>query len=79
MSTDVTFFETTPFSLSPPVTSQVEDHAALTPTPIPIKPPTTQVYSQHQNPPDSSLTLAASSSDPVQNHDLPIALHKGKR
>ena len=88
MSTDVTFFETTPFTLSSHVTSQVEDDdllvytiasPALTPAPIPIKPPITQVYSQHQNPPDSSLTLAASSSDPVQNDDLPIALHKGKR
>ena len=57
VSTDVTLFETTPFSLSSPVTSQGEDDDLLvytiaspapqapTPAPIPIKPPITQVYS----------------------------------
>ena len=88
MSTDVTFFETIPFSLSSPVTSEGDDDdllvytiasLVLTPAPIPVKPPITQVYSRRQNPPNSSLTLAASSSDPVQNDDLPIALRKGKR
>ena len=56
MSTDVTFFENTPFSLSSPVTSQEEDDddllvytiASPTPTPalIPVKPPINQVYSR---------------------------------
>ena len=50
VSTDVTFFETTPFSLSSPVTSQEEDDdllvytiASPAPTlaPIPVKPPIT--------------------------------------
>ena len=92
VSTDVTFFETTPFSSSSPITSQGEGDDLLvytisspvplappapTPTPIPVKPPITQVYSRRQNPPVSSPTPAASSSDPVQNDDLPIALHKG--
>ena len=48
MSTDVTFFETTPFSLSSPVTSQGEDDDLLvytiaspapTPAPVLVKPP----------------------------------------
>ena len=91
--TDVTFFETTPFSFSSPVTSQGEGDDLLvytisslvpltplapTPAPVPIKPPITQVYSQRQNPPISSPTLFASSSHPIQNNDLSIALHKGK-
>ena len=50
-----------------------------TPAPIPIKPPITQVYSRRQNPPDSSLTPDASSSDPIQNDYLSIILRKGKR
>ena len=91
MSTDVTFFETTLFSLSSFVPSQGEDDDLLvytiaspappadTPNPVPVKPPITQVYSQHQNPPVSSPTPAASSSDPVQNNDFPIAFLKGKR
>ena len=54
MSIDVTFFETTPFSLSSPVTSHREDDDLLvytivspapTPAPVPVKPPITQVYS----------------------------------
>ena len=87
VSTNVTFFETTPFSLSSLVTSQGEDEDLLvyniaspapTPAPIPIKPLITQVYSRRQNPPDSGLTPTASSSNPVQNDDLRIALRKGK-
>ena len=90
MSTDVSFFETTPFSLSSPITSQGEDDNLLvytiaspapstpTPAPISVKPPITQVYYRGQNPLDSSLTQAASSSDLVQNNDLPIALRKCK-
>ena len=55
VSIDVTFFETTPFSLSSLVTSQGEDGDLLVHTialpaptlaPIPIKPPITQVYSR---------------------------------
>ena len=93
MSIDVTFFKTTPFSLSSPIPSQGEDDelleyaiASLTPptptpapAPVPIKPPITQVYSRCQNPPVSSPTPATSSSDVVQNYDLLIALHKDKR
>ena len=53
VSTDVTFFETTLFSLSSPVPSQGEDDDLLmytiaspaqptpTPTPVPVKPPIT--------------------------------------
>ena len=87
MSTNVTFFETIPFSLSSPVTSQGEDDdllvytiasSAPTPTPVPVKTPIPQAYSQRQNPPTSSPTSAASSSNPVQNDDLLIALRKGK-
>ena len=90
MSTDITFFKTTPFSLSYPVTSQGEDDGLLvytiasptplapTPAPVPIKPSITQIYSRHQNPLASSPTPVASSSDLVQNDDIPIALRKGK-
>ena len=58
VSTDVTFFENAPFSLSLPITSQGEDDDLLvytvsslaslapTPTPVPIKPPITGVYSR---------------------------------
>ena len=58
VSTDVTFFETTPFSLSSPVTSQGEDDNLLvytiaSPAPqaptlahVRVKPPITQVYSR---------------------------------
>ena len=51
VSTDVAFFDTTPFSLSSTVTSQGEDEDLLvyyvslpvpTPAPIPFKPPITQ-------------------------------------
>ena len=88
MSTDVTFIETTPFSHSSLVTSQGEGDDLLvytisspapTPAPVPIKPPITQVYSRRQNPPISSPTPTASSLDPIQNDDLPIAFRKGKR
>ena len=52
---DVTFFETTPFSLSSTVISQGEDDDLLeytissptpAPVPVPIEPPITQVYSR---------------------------------
>ena len=87
---NVTFFESTPFSLSSTVTSQGEDDDLLvytissptptpTPAPVPIKPLITQVYSQRQNPPVSSPTLATLSLDPIQNDDLPIALRTSKQ
>ena len=91
VSTNVKFFETTPFSLSSSITSQGEDDDLLvytiaspvppapTSAPIPVKPLITQIYSRRQNPPDSSLTSATSSSDAVQNDDLLIALRKSKR
>ena len=61
VSTNVTFFETTPFSLSSPITSQGEGDDLLmyaisspvppapsdpTPTLVSVKPPITQVYSR---------------------------------
>ena len=55
MSIDVTFFESTPFSLSSIVTSQGKDDDLLvytisSPAPtlvsVPVKPPITQVYSR---------------------------------
>ena len=79
VSIDVVLFETTPFSLSSTITSPGEADDLLvyyvslpvpTPTPIPVKPPITQVYSWLQNPPVSSLTLTASSSDPVHSRVL---------
>ena len=88
MSIDVTFFETTLFSLSFTVTSQGEDDDLLvysisSPVPTPtlalVKPPIIHVYSQHQNPPISSPTLATSSSNLVHSDDLMIAFRKGKR
>ena len=88
VSTDIAFFETTPFSLPSTITSPREDDdllvyyaSLLVPTPnlIPIKPLITQAYSQRQNPLVSSPPLAASTSGPVLGDDLPIALHKGKR
>ena len=94
MSIDVTFFETTPFSLSSPVTSQGEDDdllvftiASSTPSASTLAPvlvklairPIAHVYSRRQNPLISSPTLTALSLDPVQNDDLLIDLRKGKR
>ena len=89
MSTDITLFKTTMFSLSSPITSQGEGDDLLvytisspaplappdpTPALVPVKPPITPVYSRRQNPLISSPTPTASSSDPVQNNDLPMAL-----
>ena len=77
VSTDVTFFETAPFSLSLSVPSQGENDDLLVYTiaspapststlaPVLVKPPITQVYSRRQNPPISNSTPAASSSDPI--------------
>ena len=88
VSTNVAFFETTLFSLPSTVTSLWEDDDLLvyyvslpapTPTLILVKPLITHVYSRCQNPPVSSLTLAASTLDPVSSDDISIALRKGKR
>ena len=86
MSIDITFFESTPFSLSSTVTSQGEDDDLLvytisSPTLalVPVKPSITQVYSWRQNPLVSSPTPVALSSNPIHNDDPPIALRKGKR
>ena len=49
------------------------------PIPAPVKPPITQVYTRRQNPPVSSPQPTASTSDPVPDDDLPIALRKGRR
>ena len=74
LSINVTFFETTSFSLSSTVTSQGEDDDLLvytissptpTPAPVPVEPPITWVYSRCQNPPVFSPTPAALSLDPV--------------
>ena len=93
MSTDVAFFETTPFSLPSTVTSQggEEDLLVYTltspiiscePAPVPahtqVKPLITQVYARRQHPLVSGPLSAASTSDPVLSDDLPIALRKGK-
>ena len=76
-STDLTFFETTPFSLSMVVISQGENDDLLvyvvslpapptpTPAPIPVKPPIILRYILGQNPSVSSPTPTASSSDLV--------------
>ena len=88
VSTDVTFFETIPFSLSLSVTSQGEEDDLLvytvslpapTPVPVLVKPPITQLYFRCQNPLVFSPTPATSSLDLVQSDDLPIALRNGKR
>ena len=87
VSTDVAFFETTPFSLPSTVTSPGEDDDLLVyyvslPIPtqylIPMKPLITRVYSRRQNPPVSSPPPAALTLDPVSSDDLPITLRKGK-
>ena len=91
MSTDVAFFETTPFSLSSTVTSQGEEEDLLVYTltspivspehafvPAHVKPSITQVYTWCQHPPVSSPPPVASTSDPVLSYDHSIALRKGK-
>ena len=91
MSTDVAFFETTPFSLPSTITSQGEEEDLLVYTltspivsfepalvPTQVKPPITQVYTRHQHPPILNPLPAASTSNPVLSDDLPITLCKGK-
>ena len=93
ISTNVAFFETTPFSLPSTVMSQGEEKdllvytlasaspivsLELAPTHAQVKPPITQIYTRRQHPPVSSPPPTASTSDPIPNDDLPIALCKGK-
>ena len=62
--------------VAPPVLSPVKP---APPIPAPVKPPITQVYTRRQNPLVSSPLSAASTSDPIPDDDLPIALRKGRR
>ena len=87
VSTDVKFFENVPFSSPPTHTSQGEADDLLVytiaspvtpPVPALVK-PTPHVYTRSQNPPVSGPPPAASTSDPVPDDDLPIALRKGRR
>ena len=88
VSADVKFFENVPFSSPPTHTSQREADDLLVytiaspmapPVPALVKSPITQVYTRRQNPPVSIPPPAASTSDPIPDDDLPIALHKGRR
>ena len=91
VSTDVAFFETTPFSLPSTITSQGEEEDLLVYTfaspivspkpasvPTQVKPLITQVYTWRQHPPVLSPPPVASPSNPVLSDYLPIALRKGK-
>ena len=62
--------------VAPPVPALVKP---TPPIPSPVKPPITQVYTRRQNPPVFGPPLAASTSDPVSDDGLPIALRKGRR
>ena len=88
VSADVKFFENVNFSSPPTHPSQGEANDLLVytitspvapPIPILVKPPITQVYTRRHNPPVSSPPPAASTSDPIPDDDLPIALRKGRR
>ena len=67
------------YTISLPIPTSAPAPIFTAPAPVPIKPLITHVYSQCQNLFVSSPTPTASSSDPVKNDDLPIALRKGKR
>ena len=92
VSTDVAFFETTPFSLPSIVTSQGEEEDLLVYTratpivssepilvPAQVKPPIIQVYTWRQHPPFSSPPPTDLTSYPVLSDDFLIALRKDKR
>ena len=92
VSTNVAFFETTPFSFPSTVMSQGDEEYLLVytlaspiisfePTSVPtqVKPPITQVYTRCQHLLASSPSPAALTLDTVLSDDLSIALHKGKR
>ena len=87
VSTDVAFFETTPFSLPSTVTSQGKEEDLFVYTlaspiispepasvPAQVKLPITQVYTRRQHPLVSSPPPIVSTSDLVLSDDLPIAL-----
>ena len=85
---DVKFFENVPFSSPTTHTSQGEADDLLVytiaspvapPVPAPVKPLIIQVYTRRQNPPVSGPPPVASTSDPIPDDDLPIALRKGRR
>ena len=67
------------YTVSLPTPTSAPAPKFIVPALVPVKPPITQVYSRRQNPLVLSLTPAVTSSYPVQNDDLSIALHKGKR
>ena len=86
VSIDVKFFENVSFSSPSTDTSQGEADdllvyiiASPVAPPAPIKPPITQVYTRRYNPPVSSPPPVASTSNPIPDDDLPIALRKGRR
>ena len=62
--------------VAPPVLAPVKPAPPIL---APVKPPITQVYTRRQNPPVCGPPLVASTSDPVPNDDIPIALRKGRR
>ena len=84
MSTNVAFFDTTPFSLPSTATSQGRKKIflfILLPHPLSlsnmlvlalVKPPITQVYTRRQHPVVSSPPPVALTSDPVHGDDLPV-------
>ena len=53
------------YTVSLPVPSLSPTPIFTAPSPVPVKPPITQVYSRRQNPLVSSSTSIASSSDPI--------------
>ena len=62
--------------VAPPVLAPVKPAPPIL---APVKPPITQVYTRRQNPPVCGPPFAASTSDPVPDDDIPIALRKGRR
>ena len=88
VSADVMFFDNVHFSSPPTHTSQGEADDLLVyaiaspmapPVPASVKPLIIQVYTRRHNPPVSGPPPTASTSDPVSDDDLPIALRKGRR
>ena len=67
------------YTIASPVAPPVPAPKKLAPPILaPVKPPITQVYTRCQNPPVSSPSPATSTSDPVPDDDLLIALRKGR-
>ena len=87
VSANVKFFEKVPFSSPPTHTSQEKANELLVYTiaslvapsvPASVNPPITQVYTRCQNPPIFCPPSAASTSGPISDDDLPIALRKSR-